>query len=99
MVLADTSSGPNRRDVNLDSWRLKRTVDGKRDYVYNFRNFTLKAGKKVKILARGSASEAGLNDLVFRDEDNWGVGSQVTTSLINEKDEEKASHIQKTLYN
>lgn len=99
IMLENTSSGPNRRDVNLDSWRLKRTVDGKRDYVYNFRNFTLKAGKKVKILARGSASEAGLNDLVFRDEDNWGVGSQVTTSLINEKDEEKASHIQKTLYN
>lgn len=99
IMLENTSSGPNRRDVNLDAWKLKRSVDGKRDYTYNFRNFTLKAGKKVKILARGSASEAGLNDLVFRDEDNWGVGSQVTTSLINDKEEDKASHIQKTLYN
>ncbi|KAL3871112.1 hypothetical protein ACJMK2_039131 [Sinanodonta woodiana] len=99
IVLENTSSGPNRREVNLDGWKIKRTVDGKHDYIYPFRNFTLKAGKKVKILARGSAAEAGLNDLVFRDEDTWGVGSQVTTVLINEKDEEKASHIQKTLYN
>lgn len=99
IVLENTSSGPNRKDVNLDGWKLRRTVDGKRDYTYNFRNFTLKAGKKVKILARGSASEAGLNDLVFREEENWGVGSQVTTSVINDKDEEKASHVQKTLYN
>ncbi|KAK3599243.1 hypothetical protein CHS0354_012853 [Potamilus streckersoni] len=87
IVLENTSSGPNRREVNLDGWKIKRTVDGKHDYIYPFRNFTLKAGKKVKILARGSAAEAGLNDLVFRDEDTWGVGSQVTTVLINEKDE------------
>ncbi|XP_052789031.1 protein P200-like isoform X2 [Mya arenaria] len=99
IMLENTSSGPNRKDVNLDGWKLRRTVDGKRDYSYNFRNFTLKAGKKVKILARGSAAEAGLNDLVFREEDNWGVGSQVTTALINDKNEDKASHVQKTLYN
>jgi len=40
-----------------------------------------------QILARGCANEAGLNDLVCREEENWGVGSQVTTSLINDKDE------------
>ena len=40
-----------------------------------------------QILARKAAGQAGLNDLVFRDEDNWGVGSQVTTSLINDKEE------------
>jgi len=37
------------QDVNLDGWKLRRSVDGKRDYCYNFRNFTLKAGKKVKV--------------------------------------------------
>lgn len=99
IMLENTSSGPNRRDVNLDGWKLRRMVDGKRDYSYGFRNFTLKSGKKVKILARGASSDAGLNDLVFREEDNWGVGSQVNTALINDKEEEKASHIQKTLYN
>lgn len=99
ITLENTSSGPNRRDVNLDGWRLKRTVDGKRDYIYPFRNFTLKSGKSVKILARKAAGQAGLNDLVYRDEDSWGVGSQVTTALINDKDEEKATHVQKTLYN
>lgn len=33
----------------MDGWKLKRTVDGKRDYMYTFRNFTLKPGKVVKV--------------------------------------------------
>lgn len=33
----------------MDGWKLKRTVDGKRDYIYTFRNFTLKPGKVVKV--------------------------------------------------
>ncbi|KAL5012424.1 hypothetical protein ScPMuIL_010975 [Solemya velum] len=99
ITLENTSSGPTRREVNLDGYKLKRAVDGKRDYIYNFRNFALKPGKSVKIFARGCAADAGIHDLVFRDDETWGVGSQVNTSLINEKAEEKASHIQKTLYN
>lgn len=97
--LENTSSGANRREVNMDGWKLKRTVDGKRDYIYTFRNFTLKPGKIVKIYSRGSAADASVNDLVYRDDDSWGVGSQVTTLLLNEGSEEKASHTQKTLYN
>lgn len=37
------------QEVNMDGWKLKRTVDGKRDYIYMFRNFTLKPGKVVKV--------------------------------------------------
>ncbi|XP_062584250.1 60 kDa neurofilament protein-like [Saccostrea cucullata] len=97
--LENTSSGANRREVNMDGWKLKRTVDGKRDYIYTFRNFTLKPGKVVKIYSRGSAADASVNDLVYRDDDTWGIGSQVTTVLLNESGEEKATHTQKTLYN
>uniref|UniRef100_A0A194AM60 Uncharacterized protein n=1 Tax=Pinctada fucata TaxID=50426 RepID=A0A194AM60_PINFU len=97
--IENTSSGANRREVDLEGWRMKRVVDGKRTYIYPFKNVILKPGKSLKIYARGSAAEAGMNDLIFREEDHWGVGSQVVTSLLNEKDEEKATHTQKTLYN
>lgn len=33
----------------MDGWRLKRMVDGKRDYIYMFRNFIFKFGKVVKV--------------------------------------------------
>ena len=38
----------------MDGWKLKRTVDGKRDYIYPFRNFTLKPGKVVKVKIEGT---------------------------------------------
>ncbi|XP_046555572.1 70 kDa neurofilament protein-like [Haliotis rubra] len=46
------------------------------------------------IWAKGSSASAGLNDLVFRDADSWGTGSNITTTLLNNKNEEKACHIQ-----
>ncbi|XP_046340225.2 70 kDa neurofilament protein-like isoform X1 [Haliotis rufescens] len=98
IVLENTSSGTSRRDVDLDRYRLERDLDSKRKLSYTFRNFSLKAGKQVKIWAKGSSTSAGLNDLVFRDADTWGTGSNITTTLINEKGEEKACHIQKTNY-
>lgn len=39
-----------KQEVNLDGYKLKRAVDGKRDYIYNFRNFALKPGKSVKVI-------------------------------------------------
>ncbi|XP_046565570.1 70 kDa neurofilament protein-like [Haliotis rubra] len=98
IVLENTSSGTSRRDVDLDSYRLERDLDSKRKLSYTFRNYSLKAGKQVKIWAKGSSTSAGLNDLVFRDADSWGTGSNITTTLLNNKNEEKACHIQKTNY-
>ncbi|XP_063423083.1 70 kDa neurofilament protein-like isoform X4 [Mytilus trossulus] len=97
ITLENTSA--QRREINLDGWKLKRELDGQKEYVYTFKNFILKPNKSVKIFARGFASDAGINDLVFRDYETWGVGSNVQTSLINENREEKATHRQKTAYN
>nr|CAA60122.1 neurofilament protein NF70 [Cornu aspersum] len=100
ILIENNSSGGVRKEVNLDGWKLQRIVDNnvKKPYVYTFRNFVLKPSKNVKIFARSLASQAGPNDLVFRDADTWGAGAEVVTTLINEKGEEKASHIQKTNY-
>ncbi|XP_052815935.1 intermediate filament protein ifa-4-like [Mya arenaria] len=81
-----------QKDVNLDGWVLRMTIDEERQYNYNFRSFNLNAGKRVKIFSRDSASNAGLNDLIFR-EGNWREGIKVNTTLTNDKGEEMASHI------
>ncbi|XP_059165215.1 70 kDa neurofilament protein-like isoform X2 [Physella acuta] len=100
ILLENNPSGGVRKEVNLDGWKLRRIVDKNlsKPYEYTFRNFVLKPAKNVKIFARSLATQAGPNDLVFRDADTWGAGAEVVTTLINEKGEEKASHIQKTNY-
>ncbi|KAH9500744.1 hypothetical protein Btru_076379 [Bulinus truncatus] len=100
ILLENNPSGGVRKEVNMDGWKIRRIVDKNmsRPYEYTFRNFVLKPAKSVKIFARSQASQAGPNDLVFRDADTWGAGAEVVTTLINEKAEEKASHIQKTNY-
>ncbi|KAL4219588.1 Lamin Tail Domain [Mactra antiquata] len=97
ICLENISFGSEKKDVKLGGWILRRRVDGKQDYTYNFRDFTLRAGARVKIYANGSASAAGMNDLILREEDNWGVGSKVNTTLINDKGAEMARYIQTIL--
>lgn len=97
ITLENTSS--QRREVNLDGWKIRRELDDEREIIYPFKNFTLKPHKSVRIFARGASAEAGINDLVFREEETWGVGSRVSTILFNEKGEEKATHKQRTNYN
>uniref|UniRef100_A0A0B7BLH7 LTD domain-containing protein n=1 Tax=Arion vulgaris TaxID=1028688 RepID=A0A0B7BLH7_9EUPU len=100
ILLENNATGGVRKDMNLDGWKLRRVCDNntKRPYEYIFRNYILKPNKSVKIFARSLASQAGPNDLVYRDADTWGTGAEVATTLLNEKGEEKASHIQKTNY-
>ncbi|ESO88557.1 hypothetical protein LOTGIDRAFT_204366 [Lottia gigantea] len=100
ICLENTSTAGNKRDVDLDGFRIKRTVDNEtyREQVYHFRNFVLKAGASVKIWARKAASEADAYDLVFRDADEWRQGAHVKTVLLNPKGDEKACHNQNTLY-
>jgi hypothetical protein len=40
-----------------------------------------------QIWANAFSSERSAGDLVFTDEDSWGTGSQVTTTLYNDKNE------------
>ncbi|PVD21889.1 hypothetical protein C0Q70_17692 [Pomacea canaliculata] len=99
IVLENNPSSGVRKDVNLMNWSLQRLLDNKRKIVYKFPpNAVIKLGKTLKIWAADFSAERGAGDLVFNEEGSWGTGSQITTSLYNEKNEEKASHIQKTLY-
>jgi len=91
----------SRKDENIGEWSIKRNVDG-RDFpsVTLPQDLTLKAGAKVKLFAHGRMSkDAGPND-IETDQDNWDTtGSIISTKLCNPAGEDRATHIQKTVFN
>jgi len=97
IVLENTNKS---KDQNLDGWMIKRKVDNAAEMVFSFpKGFVLKSGKSVRIFARGSgAVHNPPENLVWNEAENWGVGSNIVTTLYSEKQEEKATHIQKTIY-
>ena len=89
-----------RKEESLGGWRLRRIVDGREAADFGFEsNFKLAPGKRVKIWASksGRPDAAGSSDLVF-DKESWGIGANVTTKLVNPANEERATHVQKTVY-
>lgn len=94
--LANTSKN---KDIDLTGWRLLRKVDNLPEITYSLpANFKLASGKYVKIYARGQGKERVPFELVLPTNDSWGVGVSVVTRLLNDQNEEKATHIQKTVY-
>lgn len=88
-----------RKDESIGSWLLTRVIDGqeKPEFVFDG-SMRIKPNGRVKVWASNSRpANLGPNDLVY-DEQSWGVGAHVITKLINNNREEKASHIQKTVY-
>ncbi|CAJ0608933.1 unnamed protein product [Cylicocyclus nassatus] len=85
------------KEEPIGEWKLKRKIDGKREIVYTLpHDFILRAGKSVKIWARGQGGTHNPPEsLVFDGEDSFGVGSNVQTILYNKEGEERATHIQR----
>ncbi|KAL8608128.1 hypothetical protein ACOMHN_016583 [Nucella lapillus] len=99
ILLENNPSSGLRKEVNLAGWTLRRVIDNKRTITYKFPvGAVIKYGKTLKIWAGAYGSEQHGSDLVYTDRDSWETGGQVVTTLLNDKQEEKASHIQKTLY-
>jgi len=94
--LANTSKN---KDIDLTGWRLLRKVDNSPEITYSIPSgFKLASGKYVKIHAKGQGKDKSPYDLVLPTHDSWGIGVSVVTRLLNEQNEEKATHIQKTVY-
>jgi intermediate filament protein if len=85
-------------DEHMGDWKLTRVIDNDREFVFTFPSkFTLKAGKSVRIWAKGQSGSNNLVDsLVYEGHNSWGVGFNVTTSLFDRNGAEKASYIQTT---
>jgi len=86
------------KDENIGEWKLTRVLDNERELVFTFpHRFHLKAGKSVRIWAKGQSAANNLVDsLVFEGAGSWGVGFNVVTSLFNRDGEEKATYVQTT---
>jgi len=97
LVLENTSK---RKDQNLDGWLIKRKVDNTPEMIFNFpKGFVLKSGKAVKVWARaGGGVHKPPEEIVWNEAENLGVGSNIVTMLYSDKQEEKAKHIQGTIY-
>ncbi|CAF0822808.1 unnamed protein product [Brachionus calyciflorus] len=96
IVLENTS---RNKDVDLTDWVLRRKVDNRPEVTFRFPdNLILKANKILRIWSRGNGKENLPTEIVNWDVDNWGMGVNVQTVLVNEQNEEKATHLQKTVY-
>jgi intermediate filament protein if len=101
LVLENTNkSKSGNKDQALDGWKIKRKVDNAAEMEFNFpKGFVLKSGKAVKVWARsGGGVHKPPEEIVWNEAENWGIGSNIVTTLFSEKAEEKATHIQKTVY-
>ncbi len=96
IVIENTS---RNKDVLLKNWVLKRRVDNKPEITYKFPdNVVLEANRVLRIWANGQGKESLPSDLVNRDIDNWEMGINIVTIMLNDIGDEKATHLQKTVY-
>ncbi|XP_067940725.1 intermediate filament protein A-like [Watersipora subatra] len=87
-----------RKEESIDGWKIVRKVDNKIMPSFEFpEGFILgntRDNRSIKVYAQGKGPVGCLEYAM----DNWGSGSQVTTSLVNPAGEDKAMHVQKTSY-
>lgn len=96
IILENTS---RNKDITMTNWLLKRRVDSKEELTFKFpANLVLKANKMIRIWARGHGKENLPTDLVNKDVENWGMGVNIVTIVLNDVGDEKATHLQKTVY-
>lgn len=94
-----TVENTGRRDENVGRWKISRNIDGKEKDGFTFpHGFSLRPGGKAKIYAKGQRpASAPATDLESSDE-SWGIGANIHTKLVNEREEDRATHVQKTIY-
>ncbi|XP_075899398.1 lamin-A-like [Nelusetta ayraudi] len=79
-------------DQSLGNWQVKRQVGGDSPILYKFpHRFMLKAGTSVTIwAAAGNGTHNPPSDVVWKNQNSWGTGDQLQTTLISAGGEEMA---------
>lgn len=98
VVVENTS---NKDVENVDGWKIVRSVEGNPNpYTYTFSNVpALKPRTSIKVWAKGAPGmQTGAGNTEAANIGNWGVGANITTKLYNTTGEDRASHVQKTIY-
>jgi intermediate filament protein if len=94
-----TLENVGRKDEPLGGWKLKRIIDGvdRAEFTLD-KNYVLKAATKAKVWAVGCKPSTAPATDTESNQANWGVGANITTKLINQSGEDRATHVQKTIY-
>jgi len=88
-----------RKEESLGGWKLKRNIDGHDRAEYTLdQACVIRAGGKVKIWAQGQKPISAPASDIESDQPTWGVGANIKTSLVNQGGEDRATHVQKTMY-
>lgn len=88
----------SRKDEVLGGWRITRNIDGQEKADFTFPgNFAIRGNSKVKVWAKGHRQGGNPND-IETNVATFGVGANITTKLVNPAGEERATHVQKTIY-
>ncbi|CAF0794860.1 unnamed protein product [Rotaria sordida] len=91
------NDGLTGKDQDMTRWIIRRDVDKQSKNIYKFPdNFILKYRSNVRILYNKTSDmeEKDKEILIHEDMKFWNIGSHVTTYLIDNNDEEKASIVQ-----
>lgn len=82
----------SRQDQQLGAWVLKRFLSGRPDITFKFPpRFSIKAGETVTVWASGAGMQANPpTDLVWKQQQSWGLGDDLRIVLINPSGEEMA---------
>jgi len=85
-----------RREEPAGNWKIVRIVDGQEKVnVALPGDFKIAPGKKVRICAKGKAQKPDDVELGI---DTFHIGANITTKLVNAAGEDRATHVQKTIY-
>jgi intermediate filament protein if len=96
-----TLENTSRKDESVGNWSIKRNIDGQEMPGCTLPNdLVLRAGAKVKLYARGKKPrDASKDDVETNQEIFDQTGSIISTKLCTPAGEDRATHIQKTVFN
>lgn len=92
--VAIENTGSNSVPVDLSGWIVKRKVDSNSEVTYRIpQGVVINPNKELVIWANSYRAQRGANDIIA-DFENWGIGINSTTRLINPSADEKSSFSQ-----
>jgi intermediate filament protein if len=93
-----TLENTGKKEEDLSGFKIARNIDGLDRPEFIFRQVVLEPAQKIRVWALGcKPSTAAPADLEYW-ESTWGTGTSIITRLINQSGEDKATHVQKTVY-
>jgi len=94
-----TLENTGRKEEPLGGWSMKRNIDGSDKCDFSIpEDYVIRPGAKVKLWARGSKPITASSEDLEVNASTFYSGANINTRLINPNGEDRATHVQKTIY-